>query len=246
MRIGLLADLHANREAVEACLDELREAGCTRWVFLGDLVGYGADPGWVVDCVRDHVEAGAHAVLGNHDEAALAAGSAPMHGEAEAAMAWTRTRLDQAQKAFLGGLPLTIHDEDRFYAHANAWDPGGWAYVHNRLAAARSLSATRERLSFCGHVHEPALYHDLEGGAGHFSPRRGTAIPLSGARRWLVIPGSCGQPRDRDPAACCAHYDTAGAQLTFLRVPYDHETAAAKIRAAGLPAAFADRLVAGA
>ena len=152
MRIGLLADLHANREAVEACLDALREAGCTRWVFLGDLVGYGADPGWVVDCVRDHVEVGAHAVLGNHDEAALAAGSAPMHGEAEAAMAWTRTRLDQAQKAFLGGLPLTIHDEDRFYAHANAWDPGGWAYVHNRLAAARSLSATRERLSFCVHL----------------------------------------------------------------------------------------------
>ncbi len=246
MRIGLLADLHANREAVEACLEVLGDAGCTRWVFLGDYVGYGADPAWVVDCVREHVRTGAHAVLGNHDHAATGPARDAMHAGAEAAVAWTRTQLDPAQRAFLGELPLAIHDEGRLYVHANAWAPDGWAYVHNRLAAARSLAAADAKLTFCGHVHEPALYHDQDGGsAGHFVPRPGIAIPLAGSRRWLALPGSCGQPRDGNPAAACAHFDTDGAQLTFLRVPYDHERAAAKIRAAGLPAAFADRLLVG-
>ena len=81
-----------------------------------------------------------------------------------------------------------------------------------------------------------------DGGAGHFSPTPGVAIPLAGTRRWLAIPGSCGQPRDHDPAAACAWFDTDSARLTFLRIPYDHARAAAKIRAAGLPEAFAARL----
>lgn len=246
MRIGLLADLHANREAVEACFEVLEDAGCTRYVFLGDLVGYGADPAWVVDFVRERVSGGALAVIGNHDAAAAAGTGGAMHEQADAAIAWTRTQLDHDQLGFLAALPLSVTDEERLYVHANAWAPAEWAYVRNPLAAARSLAATDARLTFCGHVHEPALYHARAHGAGHFAPKPGVPIPLSGARQWLAIPGSCGQPRDHNPAAACAWFDGTTAQLTFLRIPYDHERAAAKIRAAGLPEAFAARLGEGA
>lgn len=246
MRIGLLADLHANREAVEACFDALRAAGCGRYVFLGDYVGYGADPAWVVDFVRGHVDDGAVAVLGNHDEAAAGARAGEaMHAQAEAAIAWTAGQLDHAQRSFLAGLPLQVREGDRLYVHANAWAPQAWAYVGNALAAARSMAAGDAHLSVCGHVHEPALYHAYEGTAHHFAPKPGVPIPLSGTRRWLAIAGSCGQPRDRNPAAACAWFDDDHATLAFLRVPYDHERAAAKIRAAGLPEAFAERLLAG-
>lgn len=246
MRIGLLADLHANREAAEACMQELVRAGCARFAFLGDLVGYGAEPGWIVDFVRGQVEAGAIAVQGNHDAAIGVPASERMHEDARAAIDWTRAQLDETQRAFLLGLPLQVPEEDRLYVHANAFEPAQWSYVHNTLNAQRSLAATSQRLTFVGHVHEQALYYTGTGGqALHFQPAPGRPIPLLPSRRWLAVVGSSGQPRDGNPAAACAWLDTAARQLTFLRVPYDHERAAAKIRAAGLPPALAERLLTG-
>lgn len=246
MRLALLADLHANREATTACLARLRKLGFDQAVLLGDLVGYGADPGWVIDTVQRMVDDGAFAVQGNHDEAVVEGPTAQMHEQARAAIDWTRNQLDAAQLAFLAALPLTVEDEDRLYVHANAWAPAEWGYIDSPAAAARSLAATPALMTICGHVHEPALYHSRpDGAAGHFKPRAGFPTPLAGSRRWLALPGSVGQPRDGNPAACCALFDTDAATLTFLRVPYDHDASAARIRAAGLPDAFAARLALG-
>lgn len=242
MRIGLLADLHANREAVESCAKALEAVGCRHWVILGDLVGYGADPCWVVDWVRQRVDRGAVAVLGNHDQAVMANDVSSMGPAIGAATAWTHSVLDGDQLDFLRALPLQVVEEDRLYVHANAWAPADWAYVANRLAATRSLLATSAWLTFCGHVHEPALYNLQAESSNHFAPASGIGIPLSSQRRWLAIPGSCGQPRDGNPAAACAWFDTDSRQIGFLRVPYNHERSAQKIRAAGLPSAFANRL----
>ena len=185
-------------------------------------------------------------MLGNHDEAVVKGPSGHMHEQGRAAIDWTRGQLDAAQLAFLAALPLTVTDDDRLYVHANARAPAEWGYVSSPAAAARSLAATTARITFCGHVHEPALYHSrADGAAGHFQPRAGYPTPLAGSRRWLVLPGSVGQPRDGNPAACCALLDTDAATLTFLRVPYDHDASAARIRAAGLPDAFAARLAQG-
>ena len=252
MRIALFADLHANREAVEACLKAVRKAGCDRIVLLGDIVGYGADPAWTVDMARSLVEDGALAVFGNHDQAALRApredvgDRARRHSDAQVAIEWTRDRLDHAQRGFLGSLPAFIEDDDRLYVHANAWEPLDWGYIGNALAAAQSIAATQQRVTFCGHVHEPALYHSQpDGSARHFAPRPGVPVPLIASRRWVALPGSVGQPRDGNPAACCALYDTDTDTFTALRVAYDHLAAARRIIDAGLPQELARRLIAG-
>ena len=203
-----------------------------------------------MDEARRLVDDGGLAIYGNHDEAVLrdahADAQSRKHPHAQAAIDWTRGRLSTEQRAFLAALPAGIEDDDRLYVHANARAPLQWGYVANALAAAQSIAATRQRVTFCGHVHEPALYHSQpDGGARHFAPTPGVAVPLLGSRRWLALPGSVGQPRDGNPAACCALYDTDTLAMTWLRVPYDHHAAAEKIRRAGLPDALAARLAEG-
>ncbi|CAG1013265.1 hypothetical protein BURC_00381 [Burkholderiaceae bacterium] len=246
MKLALVTDLHANREAVEAVMAHAAAQGAQRHAFLGDFVGYGAEPGWVVDYVIEQVSRGAIAVMGNHDAAVVKGPSPTMIAQAREVVAWTRKHLDDDQLAFLGSLPMSVREADRLFVHANAFAPTQWAYVVTRMEAVRSLLSTDSRFTFCGHVHEPRLYHlGTNGRGGEFVTVPEVQIPLSAQRQWLVIPGSAGQPRDGNPAACYALFDTASAVLTYHRVPYDHDSAAAKIRAAGLPERLAQRLIDG-
>jgi len=249
VRVALLADVHANAEALTACLTHAGRQRAGRHVFLGDLVGYGPDPAAVLDTVMRHVASGGVAVAGNHDAAVTsdATLAGRMGPEIQRSVEWTRRQLAPAQLDFLRGLPLALEESDRLYVHANAWDPAGWEYVLGPLDAGRSLRATRCRRVFCGHAHDPALYHMTpRGRVEPFLPVPGVGVPLGPRRRWLAIPGSCGQPRDGNPAASYALLDVEKNLMTWFRVPYDHELTARKIRAAGLPETFADRLVAGA
>jgi len=245
MWIALLTDIHANREALAACLEHARRSGIGRFVFLGDYVGYGADPGWAVDTVMRQVERGAVALAGNHD-AAIATGTAAMNELAAAAIDWTRPQLDTTQREFLARLPLTVEDNQRLFVHASAHAPQTWEYITGVKAAARSLRATQAQTTFCGHVHVPNLYHrSPTGKLAGFDPVAGVEIPLLADRQWLAVIGSVGQPRDRNPAACYAALDDERNALVYVRVPYDAETAARKIRAAGLPPGLGDRLLDG-
>jgi diadenosine tetraphosphatase ApaH/serine/threonine PP2A family protein phosphatase len=159
---------------------------------------------------------------------------------------WTQTQLNAEQHQFLSKLPLTHAEDDTLFVHANAWQPAGWEYIDGLLEAGRSLNATKATLTFCGHMHDPMLYHAaINGRVADFVPVAGTSIRLSNRRRWLCIPGSVGQPRDGNPAACYAMYDPLEMVLTTHRVPYDHTTAANKIRAAGHPEYLAARLALG-
>ena len=246
MKLALVTDLHANREAVSAVLAHAAAQGAQRYAFLGDYVGYGADPGWVIDTVREHVARGALAVLGNHDAAVLHGAPATMTADARTGADWTRARLDPGQLGFLAALPVSVAEGELFFVHANAWAPTEWEYITGRGDAVRSLHATACRITFCGHMHVPMLYHLTGAGkSGDFTPTPRVAIPLSVQRRWLVLPGSTGQPRDGNPAACYAMFDTAHQALTFHRIAYDHDAAGAKIRAAGLPPQLAERLTHG-
>lgn len=243
MRIAVLTDLHANREALTACLAHAQERNVQRYAFLGDLVGYGADPAWVVDTVMAYVQDGAIVVRGNHDEAVAQAPGKHMNPQARQICEWTRERLDARQLSFLADLPLAREVNDCLFVHASAAEPRNWEYITGTLEALKSLYATRCRITFCGHVHQPALYNlSPTGKVSSFVPTGDSSIPLSTQRRWLVIPGSSGQPRDGNPAACYALYDDATQELIYFRVPYDYDTAATKIRNAGLPESIGKRL----
>jgi diadenosine tetraphosphatase ApaH/serine/threonine PP2A family protein phosphatase len=243
--LALFADIHANRQAFGACLDYARAHGAERIICLGDYVGYGADPEWAVETVMGLVESGAMAVRGNHDTA-IGTPSESMNAEAQAAIEWSRGRLSAVQRRFLAELPLTLQDDDRLYVHSEASSPSKWRYVQNTPDAARSLIATKAHVTFCGHIHRPALYSmSATAKMTSFIPASDVAVQLVGGRQWLAVLGSIGQPRDGDPAASFAMFDTATKAITYCRVPYDVEAAARRIRENGLPHWLADRLLAG-
>jgi diadenosine tetraphosphatase ApaH/serine/threonine PP2A family protein phosphatase len=243
--IALFADIHANRQAFAACLAKAREAGAERFVLLGDYVGYGADPEWTMQTVMELVSRGAPAVRGNHD-AAVGDSRETMNIGAEIAIAWTRRQLGAAERRFLEQLPLTCEEGDRLYVHADASDPIGWGYVMDADSAGRSMMATRAHLTFCGHCHRPALFTmSATGKMTAFTPVTGSPIQILPSRRWLAVIGSVGQPRDGNPAAAYALFDTERRELTFCRAAYDVAQAAARIRQKGLPDWLADRLMAG-
>lgn len=243
LRLALFADVHANREAFAACLAHARRQGFDRAVFLGDLVGYCADPAWVLDEIVRLAGEGAVVVLGNHDEAVVRGPQPTMDPDAAEAALWTRGRLDAAHLDFLAGLPPAIAGGELLLVHANAWAPRRWEYLTSAEGAERSLAATDSRLTFFGHVHEPALYHrGAAGRVGSFTPGPGVGIPLVARQRWVVNPGSVGQPRDGIPAACYAVYDGKSHLLEYHRVPFDAGATARRIRAAGLPERFGTRL----
>jgi len=247
MKLALFADIHSNLEAITACLAHAQALGADRYAFLGDLVGYGADPVAVLDLIERHAANGAVVVLGNHDAAAIGRPADPMNANAEAAIAWTRAQLGPRQRAFLETLPLTIKDDNMLFVHASAAAPGQWTYVTDPAEAEQSIGAGNANYIFCGHVHEQKLYYMGAGGRPMpFRPVPGTPIPTGRHRQWLAIVGSAGQPRDGYNAACYAFFDRERERLTFFRVPYDHRTAAQKIRAAGLPERLALRLERGA
>ena len=242
MRIAFIADIHANRQAFAACLKEARMLGAERFVLLGDYVGYGADPEWCVQTVRELVRAGAIALRGNHD-AAIGDPGERMNPEAETAIEWTRCQLGAPERDFLAGLPLAMREGERLYVHADASAPERWRYVTAPEEAYRSMAATDARLTFCAHVHMPAIYSlSVVAKMTAFRPVTGVPVPLLARRRWLVVVGSAGQPRDGNPAGSFAMLDTERAEVTFCRAPYDVEAAAAAIRANALPEAFAERL----
>jgi diadenosine tetraphosphatase ApaH/serine/threonine PP2A family protein phosphatase len=242
MRVGLFSDIHSNVEALRACLAHARERGVERHAFLGDLVGYGADPAAIVEAVRDHASRGAIVVKGNHDEA-VGAPNDYLNEAAARAIAWTRGILSPADAAFLAGLPLCHREAPACYVHASASHPERWPYVDSLSAAERSVRASLSQFTFSGHVHAQVLYSMAPTGRMiAFEPRPGVAIPLRTHRACLALVGSVGQPRDGNPAAAYAIADFDAERITFHRVPYDNHAAARKIREAGLPESLAFRL----
>ncbi|OKO71591.1 metallophosphoesterase family protein [Bradyrhizobium sp. AS23.2] len=242
MLLAVFSDIHGNRQAFEACLKVARARGAERFVLLGDFVGYGADPEWVVDTVMGLVREGAIAVRGNHDEAVNTT-TETMNVEAQIAIEWTRGRLDVAQRRFLAELPMVVQEKERLYVHSEASSPSHWNYVRSTTDAARSLISTPSHVTFCGHIHRPALYSmSVTAKMTSFVPKSGVSVQLLRGRQWLAVLGSVGQPRDGDPSAAFVLFDTVSCEITYCRAPYDIETAAGRIRENGLPPWLADRL----
>lgn len=248
MRIALLSDIHSNLEALQACLRHSKKQGVDRYAVLGDLVGYGANPAAVVERVAALQNDGAIVLMGNHDEAVIG-DEKNLNPDAREAARWTREQLSPAHVDFLRALPLTAQLGMLLLVHASAHQPQRFHYLMDSDAVVTCLAAADSavRLVAAGHVHEPRLWHHSgrHPEAASYRPMSGAWIDLLPTRRWVATIGSVGQPRDGNAAASYAVVDLAQSRINFFRVPYDHLTAAEKIRLAGLPSWNAQRLAIG-
>jgi predicted phosphodiesterase len=242
VRVGLLSDVHANLQALEAVLAALAQHDVeTLWV-TGDTVGYGGDPSDVLALLR---ERGALLVQGNHDRAvATGEGLDVFNDRAATAARLHAGWLSAEERDLLAGLPAVVSPTaERFtLCHGSLRDPM-WEYVTSVPAATASLSRARTPFACHGHTHIPALFVEERGGLRALRPKAGTTYELG--TKCLLNPGSVGQPRDGDRRASYAVLDTAAATAAFYRSSYDVDEAQRRIRARGLPEIFADRLAVG-
>jgi len=241
MRYAIFSDVHSNLEAFEAVLGCLAVADIGRYFFVGDIVGYGADPS---ACIRLLRSLEAVMVCGNHDWAVSGDLAADDFNEAAAvAVAWTQGRLSSSEKMFLHSLSLMKEEGDFCLVHGTLDHPEVFDYMTDRHRAAKTFYALKKDICFVGHLHQPGIFAETSDGvvgvAG--SGKR----KLEERKRYIVNVGSVGQPRDADPRACFCIFDDTDRVLEFRRLDYDIKGAAGKIVAAGLPQALAGRLYVG-
>lgn len=240
MRYAIVSDVHGNLESLEAALELLRPDDAL--VCLGDMVGYGPNPNECLELLRAHVK---HAVLGNHDLAALENyGTEYFNEAARAAIAWTQTVLDAPGREWLNTLSYELRLPDFLLVHGAPVHY--FEYVLDKRAAAAAFANTDAPLVFIGHTHV-AEYWTLEadGTVGLKHLQRGGRLELEPGRRYIVDVGSVGQPRDLNPQASLAFYDPQERSVTWVRYDYPIAAVQEKIRAAGLPEYLAARLEAG-
>jgi len=241
MRVAVISDIHGNSHALEAVLDALgAEAADEIWC-LGDTVGYGPEPNRCCALVAERTTL---CLAGNHDLAVSGAISLEeFNGDAAAAVRWTRQAIDAASLEFLRGLSPLGRREGVELFHGSPLDPI-WDYVLSEEAARRSFEATSAPLVLVGHSHV-ALVLSFDGAriAGGLAAAD-EAVPL-GNERFLLNPGSVGQPRGKDPRAAWMLVDLDAATVSFHRTEYAVGATQAEIRARGLPEALALRLALG-
>jgi predicted phosphodiesterase len=238
VRVAVLSDLHSNLEALDAVLAAADDAGCERFLVLGDIVGYGADPQAVIGRLRDR---DAIAIAGNHDLAATGEFDVTWFNDAAArAIAWTQDAIDDESSVYLASLRPTRTTDEGLLVHGSVRDPVA-EYLLSAEDAAESFALADYSLAFFGHTHLPTVFrHQPDGRVKGWIMGEGETLALLPGERYMLNPGSVGQPRDRDPRASFLIFDEGKA--TGHRVPYAIDVAANKIRAAGLPPWLADRL----
>jgi diadenosine tetraphosphatase ApaH/serine/threonine PP2A family protein phosphatase len=240
-RVAVISDVHANLHALEAVLAAIdTEAPDELWC-LGDLVGYGARPNECCEVVRGRADV---CLVGNHDLAVLGAlDLADFTPDAVDAALLAREVLTEESRAFLASLRPTAKVPGAELFHGSARDPV-WEYVLDGYAALATLELTSADVVLVGHSHVPlSIWLDGEQLGGGLAPA-GTERDLAAAR-WLLNPGSVGQPRDGDPRAAWLLLDLDGRHASFRRVEYPVERTQTEIREAGLPEALAARLASG-
>jgi predicted phosphodiesterase len=241
VRIAVISDIHGNWHAFDAVLADIAKESADEVWCLGDIVGYGPQPN---RCVEEAKARSAICLLGNHDLAALGevdlAGFSP---DAATSARWTIDVLEPDAAAFLKTLEPKGEREGLELFHASPRDPI-WEYVLSESAVRTALELTTAQVVLVGHSHIPiALLLNGESLAGGLA-KGGSELDLSEGR-WLMNPGSVGQPRDGDPRAAYLLLDLEASQAHFRRVPYDVEATQTEIRDAGLPEALAERLAGG-
>lgn len=235
---AILADVHGNLEALQAVAEDCRREGIDGAVFLGDAVGYGANPNECLAVLKDLADL---QVAGNHDCGAAGRTTVfPFLAPARTALDWTARILTEENRAFLRGLALVERAGQMTLVHAALHHPEEWAYIFSEEEAEKSLSRLTGRVLFVGHSHRPLIVVKTE--AEPPKSRDPEEVVLEPGKRYLINPGSVGQPRDSDPRAAYGLYEEETGKYRLKRIPYDIRNAQEKILKAGLPVFLARRL----
>ena len=239
MRFAIFGDIHGNLEALDSVLTDCTSCEVDQYLCLGDIVGYGANPD---ECVGRIRTLGALAVCGNHDHAVIGAQNLNyFNAHARDAVVWTAKRLTQDSKDWLRALSLVEHLPEFSIVHGSLHAPEMFNYVQTIKDADYNFRQMDKPLLFLGHSHYPLAFFDTSPMTYTLDP----IIPLDLSVKTVVNVGSVGQPRDEDPRACYAIFDSEANIIELRRVEYDIESAAQKILNPGLPQTLALRLTMG-
>lgn len=237
MRYAILSDIHANYDALETVLGILEKENIDNYVCLGDVVGYGAEPSRCLQTVREKCVA---CIAGNHDFAAVEKTNIEFFNQfAKEATLWTRKQLSEEERKWLEELPLVQDVDDQFtIVHGTLYSPPLFDYIQTSFDAYLSLQVLQKQVCFLGHSHVPITFLMSDSIKYTLDPE----IKLEEGVKYLVNVGSVGQPRDDNPKAAFAIYDTDKSVVEIRRVEYDIESTISKIGNAGLPEVLGERL----
>lgn len=240
MRYVIVSDVHANLDSLQSVLSAVSDEEAL--VSLGDVVGYGPSPNECVAALRDRCR---HAVLGNHDLAAVENfGVEHFNPAARDAIAWTQRVLNEPSKSWLNSLSYELRLPEFLLVHGAPVNY--FEYILDKSAAARAFENTDARIVFVGHTHIAEYWtRDADGKLAHKHMQRGGELNLEGEKRYIIDVGSVGQPRDLNPAPCYVRYDSDAQRVEWIRYEYPIEETQRKMRAAELPAYLVDRLSVG-
>lgn len=236
-KLALFSDIHGNLEALNSIIEDARDQGVTNFACLGDLVGYGPDPG---GCIAKVQEIGCVCVKGNHDDDASNDRDLwNLSDVARESLTWTRERLSESQKQWLRDLPLQKRLGRHMLVHASLEEPASWHYIKNKFDAQIALANQSQSLCFFGHTHVPVAYSS---DGSSVKAIKDSEISLDKGMKYLVNVGSVGQPRDGNPKACYVILDSTSKALQYQRVNYNIERVVEELSQAGLSTNLSDRL----
>jgi diadenosine tetraphosphatase ApaH/serine/threonine PP2A family protein phosphatase len=243
MLIAIFSDVHANLEALEKVLRYYKGQSPDRYIFLGDAVGYGPNPNEVCNLLRDLK--GLTMILGNHD--AAVAGRMPYneyYDAARQALDWTAEQLSAENRVWLKSIPYKVSECECTFSHGSPIVPEAFEYlfIPEQILDLYDVWDSFSSMTFIGHSHLSISFKFDE---ENVTPLIADEIVYSPKFKYIVTVGSVGQPRDRDPRACCGLYDTEKRVFRYQRIDYDQEKTKKKIIKAGLAAAFGERLLVG-
>ncbi len=250
-KTAIISDIHANLHALYSVIEDVQACQCSDIACLGDIVGYNAYPHECLEYVRS---LDCPVVKGNHDAEVAEASFLPMSRDARIVIDWTRTQLSGEDFEWLSRLQFQRIVRSSFaMVHASLEQPKSWNYIINENDARSSFARQFSPVCFHGHTHVPKVFlwdgahsHDMKEELSAPLFHEGTVeVPLQAGYKYFINVGSVGQPRDGDPRACYAIFDSDARTVTFRRVVYDVVAASEAVSAAGLPPRFAERLLSG-
>jgi putative phosphoesterase len=240
MKYAIISDVHSNLEAFRKVINAIKKEKVDKYLFVGDIVGYGANP---CECIAELKKLGCIAVVGNHDWGAVELTSIEnFNPYAKEAIKWTMNKLSKKDKEFLQKLPLVKTIDDITLVHSTLLNPEKWEYIRSTFQAHKSIELQKTSILFAGHSHVPITFFEPSEIKGPIRFAKGETIQIQKGYKYFINVGSVGQPRDCDPKACYGIYDNVKQTVEIKRVKYDIKTAQEKIFEAGLPRALGERL----